>query len=403
MAFFGKKDKNNDAKADASKEQQNDTAALDKQRLKKIKNMKKKFEETVWNSALETMKTQIPQFVMMETDPDDADIQITKYVCLGFDTKIVDDFANKSDDDVGSILTAIKNSMDVVVEYGLFDNELILFIPTSKTLAAIKEFEESFDLKFSIVYCYDDHKMSVETYPDSEDPIYVTLDQIREMLEDGLNIKDLIKSVQASGMISDDFGDDKVLADSDKDPEKSVEEEAEAEESIPDEEDEVIPDEPEFPDEEGEAKGSDEVKDAVKTAVAENATVARHIDSTKEDIVKSEDASSAVNSIANAQSDKKEEPASATSAPTAPASAAASKLDKLKAAVQSASDEALKDEQISQSSVSINPQQRVQAFDMSQMDTYVKRKYYSDDLDLEICIHLRHVKCLNSLLRIDAD
>ena len=74
MAFFGKKDKNNDAKTDASKEQQNDTAALDKQRLKKIKNMKKKFEETVWNSALETMKTQIPQFVMMETDPDDADI-----------------------------------------------------------------------------------------------------------------------------------------------------------------------------------------------------------------------------------------------------------------------------------------------------------------------------------------
>ena len=370
---FGGKKKNND------EEVVQDTAvssASDKQREKKIKNMKKKFEETVWNSVLEIMKQDIPKFVVAEPDPDDAELQITKYVCLGFDTKIVDDFSNKTDDDIGSMMTALKSSMDVVIEHGLFDNEMILLIPTTRTLNAIKEFEETFELQFSIVYCYDNHKMQIETLKGSDQVLYVTLDDIRDMLENGLYVGDMIASKQNGAMVSDDFNNtlDTNLADDANDmtdddvediPEEDIPEEDIPEEDIPEE---GISDKIPYEDKEMQSVSKDKLTDSVTVAVKENEVYSQNVGRQKDDMIPEEQS----------------QVASANQNQTSTVDVASATLDKLKSAVQTASDEALKDDVIRSSAANINPAARMQTFDMAQMDQYVTRRYYSDDLGLEI-------------------
>jgi len=72
------------------------------------------------------------------------------------------------------------------------------------------------------------------------------------------------------------------------------------------------------------------------------------------------------------------------SAEKSAASQIAENQAKLAQAVQTASDQALSDSAIKTANANINPQARAKTFDMAAMDQYIVRKYYSDDLGLEI-------------------
>jgi hypothetical protein len=184
----------------------------------------------------------------------------------------------------------------------------------------------------------------------------------------------MIKSKQLGAMISDDFTDDlseniqsvatNTAADDsveyieDEEPEDSDDfVGADREEVIPDESEPDIPDEPDIPEESVDSEQISEetepVTESTNTNVETAAESKSNIGETKEDV---NDAMSS----------------------------ASAKLNKLKSAVQSASDEALNDEQIKTSKINLNPDTKVPAFDMSQMDQYITRRYYSDELDLEI-------------------
>ena len=403
MFGFKKKDKNapetaeetkNDAAA--SKSDAKADAAAERQRLKKIKDMKKKFDETVWQSNLDTMRSNIPQFVLTEKDPDTGEDTI-KYVLLGFDTTIVDDFANKSDDDVGSIMTAIKASMDCIIEEPLLERELILMIPTQRTLNALHEFEETFDLKFCITYVDENHGIEIETKtPDGGERVVATLPEIEEMLSSNTYIGDKIASLKANSG-SDGYDPDDISApisesggsddeDIPNDEDIPDDDDIPNDEDIPDDDDdESIPNDEDIPDDdddsgdkpEPQAKNADDVKKAAEKATDEARKIASQVSRQKGE-VEDED---------NGGNDGSPEPVQETrpdnSGDDRSASAAASeKIEKLKGAVQKASDEALNDTVIKNATANINPQART--FDMAAMDQYITRKYYSDDLKLEI-------------------
>ena len=379
MGLFNKPKKNNTTSDDVRGEvatNLNDNTpdpAAEKAHQKKIKNMKKKFADTVFASALEIMKDQIPQFVIVEPDPEYPEVQITRYVLLGFDTRIVDDFSNKSDDDVGSIMTAIKSSMDCIIESGLLDNELILMIPTSRTLTALAEFEETFNLRFYIAYVSEDHAIALETKSAEQDEyIVITLPEIRTMLEENVYIKDKIIALQEGRTSTGDIDDISSAKD------ETSDEETESDNNNNDNDDDAIPeDELEVPPEEQDESENPTVEN-VKQAVSE-ATDSAHAQNVSDRIV---DQKADIKSSTSAAS------AAPVVQPTAsggdPVESAADKLNRLKSTVQSASDSALKDQAIRHASANINPQARMKTFDMQAMDQYITRKYYSDELGLEV-------------------
>ncbi len=350
---------------------------IDRQRIKKIKNMKKKFDETVWNSVLDIMKTDIPDFVMVE-DYDDG-TQGTKYVLLGFDTKIVDDFSNKADDDIGSIMTAIKSSMDAVIENALFDSELILLIPTEKTIHALEEFEETFDLKFSIIYVNDNHDISIETYIDTKDPIYTDMNSIHEKIKNHISVEEWIRGLQSNiqyGEINELTGEREIIcpdeskseAELDETPEEQPGDEAEPDDEEPDD-DEDIPDDQAGLDEidpENVETKKEQLAETVTEAANKAAAAENRMHETK-------------NEIAGENPD--ETPAEASADTNPEAGAMSDKLAALKNATAQAVSEAEQDPDIAASNL-ISP--TVSTFDVQEMDSYITRKYYSDELDLEI-------------------
>lgn len=398
MAFWNKKKKTEPAEGSEDVRgglPEQDSApvknpAQDKQRLKRIRNMKKKFDETVWDNALDVMQKEIPQFTIMEPDPDAPGSEIPKYVTLGFDTKIVDDFANKSDEDVGSFMTAVKSSMDCLIEYPLFDEELILMIPTAKTLASLAEFEDVFNLKFFVVYVRPDHRISIETKtPDVDDDfIYMTLDEIRTMMKNNIYIGDQIDMLKGRSGSSSDMGgisgtglresgmgdaggsgdDDDAISESDyEDVHGPVDEE-----DGPPEEEEGPPEEDEGPPDETGPVDAGAVAGAAEKAVKAAAPAGSRVSGQKDEIdpgARAETATPARPPVGGVTGPK-------------PAAAAAA-MDRIKSTVQRASDKAMQDPQIQQSPAAAVPQARP-AFDMAAMDQYMSRKYYSDDLGLEI-------------------
>lgn len=377
-------------------------AAAEKQRLKKIKAMKGKFDETVWQSSLDVMRTGIPQFVLQDKDPETDDTKL-KYVVLGFDTKIVDDFSNKSDDDIGSIMTAIKASMDCVIEEALLENELILMIPTQKTLNSLKEFDDVFPMKFYITYVTEDHEINVETKSEtSQEFLEIGLQEVVDMIDANIYVQDKIDELKGrsdgagyagdpddiSAPVREEAGDETDSGNSDSGD--GDDDDAVNEDDLPPEEGDK---KPEAEGDSGNSSGdvgdggkdAEEVAKAAKEATEKAAAVASRIASQKADIPKDNNGDGKQPEAQNPEAasgtpavEIKAEPEAASAA----AAAAAEKLDKLKGAVQKASDDALNDQAVKSAAANINPQART--FDMAAMDQYITRKYYSDDLKLEI-------------------
>ncbi len=368
--------------------------AADRQRLKKIRKMKQKFDETVWANVVDTMQKSIPQFTIMEPDPENEGAEIARYVLLGFDTKIVDDFANKSDEDVGSFMTAIKSSMDCVIEYSLFDNELILVIPTARSLAALAEFEDVFNLKFFVIYATADHQISMETKsPDVDDDfIFITLEEVRKMLADNVYVKDQIHMLQGrsgestslggisgDGIRESEGGGDDAMG---EDEYESAHGPLDQEDGPPEDPGEESPD---IPDEgDGGAPDAEEVRGAVDKAAAKARGAGSRVSGQKDEIAPDADES------AGGAQPQAPAPPAPPKVPGAgqvgggvkPAGAKAA-ISRIAKAAQTASDKAMQDPEIQQAQQGMAPQQRAE-FDALAMDQYVSRKYYSDDLGLEI-------------------
>lgn len=397
-SFFSKKRPKEDSAQDEVRgaaapdvKQAKSDAAAEKARIKKIRAMKKKFDETVWEAACDTMRTQIPQFTIMDPDPEIPGGEIPRYVVLGFDTRIVDDFANKSDDDVGSIMSAIKHSMDCVIEDALFDNELILVIPTPKSLAALAEFEETFELKFAIVYVTEDHGMSLETKsPDKEDDfVYVTLQEIRDMLKDSVPVKDLIHGLQVRVGSNGDYGGLTGTETTETKPADSIDAPPD-DDALPEDDYNKSYGEPESepgqagddggqpgPGETGPAPTAADIKNAVDTAAQNAAQVADKVTGIKEE---AKDAAPAqpVPEQAPAQPQTGNDPAGAGAAKSA-----SDRINRLRRAAQAATAQAKQDPEVQAQQAAMAAPQR-QQFDMAAMDKYVVRQYYSDDLGLVI-------------------
>lgn len=365
-------------------------AAADKARIKKIRAVKKKFDETVWATALDTMRSSIPQFTIIEPDPDVPGGEIPRYVVLGFDLNIVDYFSNKSDDDIGSILSAIKHSMDVIIEDRLFDNSLILIIPTAKSLAALAEFEETFDLKFFVCYVTEDDVVSLETKTaeQEDDFIFITLPEIREMLAKSVSIKDQIHQLQIRVGTDGDYGGlsgeettetragAAAAGSGDGDGEVISEEEYERDHGG---EGEPAPEEPVG--QGGDPGKADAMKGAVDGAVEKAAQVARNLSNTSDE-AKAAEAKAAQQPAPQGQPAQPQgQPA--PEAPGQAAGGARARINRIRNAAQQAVTQARQDPQIQQRQQAIQAPQQ-QTFDTAAMDKYIARKYYSDDLELEI-------------------
>ena len=409
MGFFGnkkKKSKNEDEQDEvrggspekSSKNSKADTQN-EKLRLKKIRAMKKKFDETVWETALDTMRSSIPQFTIIEPDPDIPGGEIPKYVLLGFDTKIVDNFSNKADDDVGSIMSAIKHSMDVVIEDPLFDNELILVIPTPKSLAALAEFEETFDLKFLIVYASEEHVYSIETKSAEEDEsfIYITLEEVRTMLKDSVPVKEVIHGLQIRVGSDGDYGG---LTGNETTESRAAGAGSDTPPPAPPagsgsggDDDAISEEEYDKSYGEGDSTGSappaappeKDVAGAVSSAVAKAGKPGRQVEEMADDAAGAATSAAAapVQPPPPAAPAPAPAPPAATAGQTRAASSAQQRIQRLKAAAQAASDQAKADPEIQNRQQAMAAPQR-QQFDMSAMDQYVVRKYYSDELGLEV-------------------
>lgn len=364
-------------------------AAAEKLRLKKIRAVKKKFDETVWESALDVMRSQIPQFTLIEPDPDVPGGEIPRYVVLGFDLEIVDFFSNKADDDIGSIMSAIKHSMDVIIEDRLFDNQLILVIPTAKSLAALAEFEETFDLKFYVCYVTENDVVSLETRsPDQEDDfIFITLPEIRDMLRDNISIRDQIHNLQIRVGSAGDYGGlsgEETTESRAADEARKSDPDQGADGDVMSEEDYdkgqgggAAPEPAPEADPAPAGAGTDAVRSAVDGAVERAGQVSRTL----------ENQSGEVRAAAPAPAAPEPAPAAAPAPAPVPvppqAASARSRVDRIRAAAQQAVSQAAADPQIQQKQHAIQAPQP-QQFDAAAMDKYISRQYYSDDLGLEI-------------------
>lgn len=362
-------------------------AAAEKLRLKKIRAVKKKFDETVWESALDVMRSQIPQFTLIEPDPDVPGGEIPRYVVLGFDLEIVDFFSNKADDDIGSIMSAIKHSMDVIIEDRLFDNQLILVIPTAKSLAALAEFEETFDLKFYVCYVTENDVVSLETRsPDQDDDfIFITLPEIRDMLRDNVSIRDQIHNLQIRVGSDGDYGG---LSGEETTESRAADEARRSGAAEGSGADGDVMSEDDYDREQGGgdapgqapvSSGTDAVRDAVDGAVERAGQVSRTLEN------QSGEVREAVPEPAQEQAPQPPAPAQAPAQPAVPlqAASARSRVDRIRAAAQAAVSQAAADPQIQQKQHAIQAPQQ-QQFDAAAMDKYISRQYYSDDLGLEI-------------------
>lgn len=352
-------------------------ASAEKLRLKKIRAVKSKFDETVWETALATMQSDIPQFTIIEPDPNVPGGQIPRYVVLGFDLEIVDFFSNKADDDIGSIMSAIKHSMDVIIENRLFDNQLILVIPTPKSLAALEEFEDTFDLKFYVCYVTEQDVVSLETKsPDKEDDfIFVTLPEIRSMLDNQVSVKDLIHGLQVRVGSEGDYGG---LSGNETTETRAAE--ASGEPAPAPETSGLADPEPEA---DPEPVDTEDVRGAVTEAVSKAGQVSNRLSSQSDEVHDAVPEPVAEQAPPPAPPAQPPAPAQPAAAPVAAAASARSRVDRIRAAAQAAVSQAQQDPQIQQKQHVIQAPQQ-QQFDTAAMDKYISRQYYSDDLGLEI-------------------
>lgn len=387
MGLFGGKDKKKKGQVEAVDNAVVDAKASakeEKKRLKRIEKMCNKFDETVWVSVVDVLREQIPDFVTTYEDE-------KQFVTFALDTSQhpINDFENTKDPDVGQLYNVIKTEMDVIVENGLLANELILFIPTEKTLKRMADYAEEFDFKYNIVLCRNDDDAgdyTVMTYNDSEDPIVITfadVDAIVRRHDIGASINMLAVNKERNntdnidgvdellgGEINNaDDGDAIDGADvvNDNVPEETTEDDNSSEESN----NETMQEES-VNDESDQDETSNEPEEDMSDETTEDSNISL------EDLT---------NAVAEASEQAVNEGGSGKSKRQSLSDKVRAKREarRLNNAVASAVDIASQDEEIQkQQRQRMQPVNTPQVLTVADIDNFIVRKFYSDDLGLEV-------------------
>ena len=396
MGLFGKKDKtkNNETSNNTEVVEAKVSAKDEKKRLKRIEKMCNKFDETVWVSIVDILREQIPDFV---TEYEDE----KQFVTFALDTSQnpINDFENTKDSDVGQLYNMIKTEIDVIIESGLLANELILFIPTEKTLMHMSEYAEEFDFKYKIVLCKNDDDAgdyTIMTYDGTEDPIVVEFAQIDEMVAKhniGASITALAKDKKA---FSDDNinGEDELEDKSNETSDDDIDGEDVVNDNVADETDEDD-------DLESSEESSDNVAENSSDETSEESEPVSESDSeeTSESTPEPDQESSVsdapsledlTSAVAQASTEAREATSAAATDENKPMSvaervAAKRKQKQLNNAVTQAVSAAQLDEDLKKKQMQrMQPVNTPQVLTVDDIDKFIVRKFYSDDLGLEV-------------------
>lgn len=295
MGLFGKKKKVAPQDANAPVETTK-PSKIDKKAKKKKKNeLVKVLDESVWESVHEDLKANT-QFIMTDADGN------TKYIALLLDTSLIGGLAGKEarkDESKGSIIEAIHTGhiKTYIRTEMLMDNSFII-IPDKETIDNMDEFVILTSVDYTVCSITDDGMIMTETQngTDAEDDpeLTVAYDQIKELIDTGDDIRNIFPSQTA------DMSDD-ITTDSDADSVEGIED-------LPDDmSDEAVEDLPDDMLDDGLDDGlsddvsTDDISDGVSadntsaTSVAENDAATETSDDTidADDIAVTDDASAA--------------------------------------------------------------------------------------------------------------
>ena len=404
MGLFGsknKKKKGQDGTVDNTVAESKASAKEEKKRLKRIEKMCNKFDETVWVSVVDVLREQIPDFVTTYEDE-------KQFVTFALDTSQhpINDFENAKDPDVGQLYNVIKTEMDVIIENGLLANELILFIPTEKTLKHMADYADEFDFKYKIVLCKNDDDAgdyTVMTYNGSKDPIVITFADIDAIVcrhDIGASISTLAANKERNNTDNIDGVDellggetDNANADNDDDidgadvvndnrPEETAENENEPEETV--ENDNSTE---ESGDENAQEESSNDDSDnneSDQNEISDESGEDTSGDTTEESNISVESLTNAVAEASEQAMDKDDsiDPKRQSLSDKVRAKREAKRLNK---AVAKAVDVASQDEEIQkQQRQRMQPVNTPQVLTVADIDNFIVRKFYSDDLGLEV-------------------
>lgn len=168
--------------------------------VEKVKTSKKKkknellkvLDESVWESVREDFKSN-SQFTMVDQDG------TVKYIGLLFDTKLVGGLAGKDakkDESKGSIIEAIRTGrIKTYIRTEMLMDDLFIIIPDAETIDNMDEFVILTSVPYVVCSVTDDGMIMTETEngtDDENDPeLQVTFSQIQEMIATGDDVRNL--------------------------------------------------------------------------------------------------------------------------------------------------------------------------------------------------------------------
>ena len=184
--FGGKKNKKNADGADEQVTPVVDKKAKAKGSKKKKNELLKVLDESVWESVHEDFKAN-KQFIVRDDDGSE------KYLGLLFDTNLIGGLAGKEakkDESKGSIIEAIRTGrIKTYIRSEMLMDDLFIIIPDAETIDNMDEFVILTKIPYTLCSVTDDGMIMTETQngtDDEDDPeITVTFDQVNEIIKDG--------------------------------------------------------------------------------------------------------------------------------------------------------------------------------------------------------------------------
>ena len=194
MGLFGKKNKNVDENVEAAEVEVKKKPEKPVKKKGKKNELLKIFDESVWESVHEDFKAN-KQFIIQDRVTGE-----TKYIGLLFDTNLVGGFTGKSakkDESKGSIIEAVRTGrIKTYIRSEMLMDDLFIIIPDEETIDNMDEFVILTDIPYTICSVDDDGMIMTETEngtDDEDDPeIQVTFDQVQKIIATGDSVYTLL-------------------------------------------------------------------------------------------------------------------------------------------------------------------------------------------------------------------
>lgn len=181
MGLFSKKAKGGNPEAKGTKATAKQAARNKKNELVKV------LDESVWESVHEEFKNN-SQFTITDSEGN------TRYVAFLFDTRQCGGLAGRDarkDESKGSIIEAIKTgAIKTYVRLEMLMDETFVIIPDLDTIDAMDEFGILADGEYILCTVSDDGN-DISTVTDGDDEVVVTFDQIRSTIQNNLDVHTL--------------------------------------------------------------------------------------------------------------------------------------------------------------------------------------------------------------------